>query len=73
MRGILHGLCIGVKDNIDVAGMDTTAGSFALKGAVNAGDAECVRLLREAGAIIIGKQIQATESTWLTYSIISQT
>ena len=33
--------------------MDTTAGSFALQGAVPPGDAEVVQRLREAGAIFI--------------------
>ena len=56
VRGILHGIPIGVKDNIETRaedGMDTTAGSFALKGAVPPGDAAVIQNLRAAGAIIL--------------------
>ena len=44
-----------VKDNIDVAGMPTTAGSVALKHNVAAADALAVTRLRQAGAIILAK------------------
>jgi aspartyl-tRNA(Asn)/glutamyl-tRNA(Gln) amidotransferase subunit A len=54
-RGPLHGVPIGVKDNIDVAGMPTRAASGALADEPARRDAECVRRLREAGAIILGK------------------
>lgn len=55
-RGPLHGIPIAVKDNIDVAGIATTAGSpiFAAAGVATT-DAEVVRRLREAGAVVIGK------------------
>jgi allophanate hydrolase len=50
----LWGLVAAVKDNIDVAGMPTTAAcpAFAY---TPAEDAVAVRLLREAGALIVGK------------------
>jgi allophanate hydrolase len=50
----LWGIPCAVKDNIDVAGMPTTAAcpQFAY---VPAEDATCVALLRAAGAIVIGK------------------
>jgi len=50
----LWGLVAAVKDNIDVAGMPTTAAcpAFAYTAAA---DATCVRRLREAGALILGK------------------
>lgn len=44
-----------VKDNIDVAGMATTAGSVALTGNRASRDAEAVARLRRAGAIVIAK------------------
>jgi amidase len=47
-----------VKDNIDTQaadGMNTTAGSYALVGTTVAGDAEIVKRLKDAGAIILGK------------------
>lgn len=56
-RGILHGVPVLIKDNIDTADkMKTTAGSLAL---VNAPapqkDAFIVQQLRNAGAVILGK------------------
>ena len=52
----LHGIPILVKDNIATADRQhTTAGSLALADARANRDATVVRLLREAGAIIIGK------------------
>ncbi|MEU1665724.1 amidase [Streptomyces sparsogenes] len=54
-RGPLHGLPTGIKDMIDVAGLPTTAGSAHLAGRVARTDAACVRRLRRAGAVIVGK------------------
>jgi amidase len=55
-RGRLHGLPVLVKDNIDTAdAMLTTAGSLALTGSRPRWDAACVRRLRAAGAVIVGK------------------
>ncbi len=53
-RGPLHGIPMTVKDNIDVAGAPTGAGSSAY-GRVAEVDAEAVRQLREAGAVIVAK------------------
>ncbi|MCH7642451.1 MAG: amidase, partial [Chloroflexi bacterium] len=54
-RGPLHGITIALKDLIDVSGTVTTAGSTILKDNVATSDATVTRLLKEAGAIIIGK------------------
>ena len=54
-RGTLHGVPIALKDNIDCAGVRTTAGSKTLEGNVATEDAEVTRRLKDAGAIIIGK------------------
>lgn len=53
--GPLHGIPIGIKDLIDVAGVATTAGSVFLRDNIADEDADVVRQLRAAGAIIIGK------------------
>ncbi len=56
-RGPLHGIPIGVKDIIDVAGLPTEAGSPLRKGCIAAEDAPVVAGLRQAGAIILGKTV----------------
>lgn len=54
-RGALHGIPVGIKDMIDVAGLATTANAPGRRDAVADADAEVVRRLREAGAVVIGK------------------
>jgi aspartyl-tRNA(Asn)/glutamyl-tRNA(Gln) amidotransferase subunit A len=54
-RGSLWGVPLAVKDCIDVAGVVTTAASRTLLANMAAADAEVVRRLREAGAVIVGK------------------
>jgi aspartyl-tRNA(Asn)/glutamyl-tRNA(Gln) amidotransferase subunit A len=54
-RGPLHGIPISLKDIFDVAGVATTAGSRVREGHVASRDAEIVKQLRRAGAVIIGK------------------
>jgi len=53
--GPLDGIPILFKDNIDVVGTPTTAGSFVLEKNLPAQDADVVRRLREAGAVVLGK------------------
>lgn len=55
LRGPLHGVPVLIKDNIDVGGLPTTAGSTALADSVPEDDAALVESLREAGAIVLGK------------------
>lgn len=55
-RGPLHGIPIGLKDLIDTAGVKTTCGSALFKDRVPTEDAEIVRRLKDAGAVLIGKQ-----------------
>ncbi len=54
-RGPLHGVPVGIKDIIDVAGLPTTGHSKILVGNIAKQDAVCVAKLRQAGAIILGK------------------
>ena len=56
-NGPLWGVPVAVKDLIDVKGLPTGCGS-SLKGQNPAeADADCVHLLREAGAVILGKTV----------------
>lgn len=55
-RGPLHGIAVGVKDLIDVAGLPTRCGSNVLRDAPPAVvDAPVVARLRAAGAIVVAK------------------
>ncbi|WP_141578314.1 amidase [Actinomadura sp. WMMA1423] len=54
-RGPLHGVPVAVKDIIDVAGLPTGMGSGHFAGYVAEADAACVAMLRDAGAVIVGK------------------
>lgn len=55
IRGSLHGVPVGIKDIIDVKGLPTTCHSKVLQHNIATSDAQCVKLLRDSGAIIIGK------------------
>ena len=55
-RGPLHGIPIGLKDLFDTAGVRTTCGSALFADHIPNEDAEVVRRLKNAGAILIGKQ-----------------
>lgn len=54
-RGPLHGVPLGVKDNIHIKGVPNTAGCLALKNFVPSEDAPIIKKLREAGALFIAK------------------
>ena len=54
-RSPLHGIPIGIKDSIDTAGVRTTAASAVYENRTPSEDAEVVRRLKAAGAVIIGK------------------
>jgi aspartyl-tRNA(Asn)/glutamyl-tRNA(Gln) amidotransferase subunit A len=54
-RGPLHGIPIGLKDLFDTAGVRTTAASNQYRDRIPTEDAEVVRRLKEAGAVIVGK------------------
>ena len=54
-RGPLHGIPVGIKDIVDTEGVLTTQGSSFFPENVPAEDAECVKRLKKAGAVIIGK------------------
>jgi aspartyl-tRNA(Asn)/glutamyl-tRNA(Gln) amidotransferase subunit A len=54
-RGPLHGVPIALKDNIDTAGVRTTAASAVFADRIPQEDAEVVRKLKAAGAVVLGK------------------
>src|SRR5204863_2999310 len=54
-RGPLHGIPIGLKDLIDTAGVKTTAASAQFRDRVPTEDADVVKKLKSAGAVLIGK------------------
>lgn len=54
-KGPLHGIPIALKDIIDTAGVRTTAGSALFQDRVPGQDAEVVRRLKTAGAVLLGK------------------
>lgn len=74
-RGTLHGIPILVKDNIETGDkMRTSAGTLALAQHVSKEDAFLIGLLREAGAVIMGKTNMTelangvSSSMWAGYS-----
>ncbi|NVK63264.1 MAG: amidase [Flavobacteriales bacterium] len=65
IRGLLHGIPVTIKDNIEVKGLPTTAGFQPFRNNISEVDAEIVEQLKKAGAIIIGK----TNLPALTYDL----
>ncbi|MFX0108243.1 MAG: amidase [Candidatus Hodarchaeota archaeon] len=64
-RSPMHGVPVVLKDNIDTADkMMTTAGSLALLGSIPSQDAFVVQMLRNSGAVILGK---ANLSEWANF------
>lgn len=55
VRGPLHGIPYGVKDLLDTADIRTTWGAETYKDRVATGDGAVVSLLRDAGAVLLGK------------------
>jgi aspartyl-tRNA(Asn)/glutamyl-tRNA(Gln) amidotransferase subunit A len=63
-RGPLHGMPIGIKDIIDVAGWPTGCGSPAATDHPAGADAPLVARLRDAGAVLLGKTV-TTPWAWI--------
>lgn len=56
-RGPLHGVPVGVKDIIDIAGMPTRCGSDITPETAVSASAACVTRLEELGAVMLGKTV----------------
>src|SRR5436190_23559657 len=65
-KGVLFGIPVILKDNIDTEDMPTTAGSLALAGSFPRSDAFVAKRLLEAGAIILGKATMTEFANFLT-------
>src|SRR6267378_4142932 len=55
--GALHGVPVGLKDIIDTADMPTENGTVLHRGRTPSNDAAVARMLRAAGAVILGKTV----------------
>jgi amidase len=64
--GLLLGIPVLIKDNIDAEGMPTTAGSAALRNSRPAVDAPLTAQLRQAGAVILAKGNLTEFANYLT-------
>jgi Asp-tRNA(Asn)/Glu-tRNA(Gln) amidotransferase A subunit family amidase len=62
--GALDGLLIGIKDNFDTADMPTSYGSLFYDGHRPVSDAAAVAILREQGAIVVGKTASTEFASW---------
>lgn len=65
--GVLHGVPVTTKINVDQAGLATTNGSLKMRDLIAREDAPVVANLRQAGAILVGRSNTATYSVrWFT-------
>jgi Asp-tRNA(Asn)/Glu-tRNA(Gln) amidotransferase A subunit family amidase len=68
--GALHCIPVIVKDNFQTAGLQTTAGTLALRGWTPRDDATMVKRLKDAGAIVLAKSNMA-ELAFSPYETVS--
>jgi len=64
--GMLHGVPIAIKDLLNTHGIRTASGTKVMADYIPDEDATVVKLLKEAGAVIVGKT-QMTEGAWSTH------
>ena len=74
VRGPLHGVPITVKESFDVAGLPTTWGRTDFAKNIASEDAEAVKRLRAAGAVVFGKtNVPTNLADWQTFNAIHGT
>jgi len=74
VRGPLHGVPITVKESFDVAGLPTTWGRTDFAKHIAGEDAEAVKRLRAAGAVVFGKtNVPTNLADWQTFNPIHGT
>jgi Asp-tRNA(Asn)/Glu-tRNA(Gln) amidotransferase A subunit family amidase len=75
LSGVLHGIPVMLKDNVNTEDMPTTGGSLSLEGFVPEEDAFITRRLRESGALILAKTNLHEFAIWgeTISSILGQT
>lgn len=72
VRGPLHGIPLALKDNIATAApLHTTAGAAVLREAIPDREAFIVRRLREAGAVILGKNNLSEWANFMTTNSVN--
>lgn len=64
VRGLLHGLPLGVKDLFDMHDMPSSYGSPIYAGHRGTSDAAAVALCRAAGALVVGKTVTTEFATY---------
>lgn len=64
VRGVLHGLPLGVKDIFDTHDLPTRYGSSIYDRHQPHADAACVALCRDAGALVLGKTVTTEFATY---------
>lgn len=70
VRGLLHGIPVLIKDNINTGDhMHTSAGSLALADSFAPEDAFLVKQLRQAGAVILGKTNLTEMANFMSFNM----
>jgi amidase len=65
IRGPLHGIPVGLKDNVQTTEMPTTGGALAFDGYTPPYEATLTKNLKDAGAIIIAKTTLTELANWV--------
>src|SRR5574341_706108 len=70
VRGLMHGVPVGVKDIFDTADLPTEYGSTIYKGHRPEADAACAAMARANGAVVLGKTVTTEFATMVPASTV---